>query len=115
MANNFNEAELLERVDHDVAFLAETVQMLESDGPPLIEQVRVAVVSGDAAGVGRHAHALKGMIANFCAPAAQDAARALEQLGKCGDLAGATPALESLRQHLDALTCELVAFVKAKA
>lgn len=114
MANNFNEAELLERVDNDVEFLAETVEMLKTDGSSLIEQAQVAVSAGDAAGVGRHAHALKGMIANFCAPAAHDAARALEQLGKGGDLADAPSVLESLRGRLDALTCELLAFVGAK-
>ena len=62
MANSFNEAELLDRVDNDIAFLAETVDMLTADGPPLLEQVRTAVNAGDAAAVARHAHALKGMV-----------------------------------------------------
>jgi len=110
----FNESELLERVDNDIGFLTETVDMLAADGPSLIEQARSAMVGGDAARMGQLAHAIKGMIANFCAPAAQEAALALERLGKAGDLAGAPPALESLRERLDALTRDLVTYVKAR-
>ena len=33
VAQSFDEAELLERVDNDVAFLAETVQMLDDRRP----------------------------------------------------------------------------------
>jgi HPt (histidine-containing phosphotransfer) domain-containing protein len=114
VAATFDEVELLARVDNDLGFLAETVDMLVADAPSLLEQARSAMLRGDGAGVGRHAHALKGMISNFCAPAAQDAALTLEKLGKAGDLAGAPPALESLRERIDALTRELVAYVRTK-
>lgn len=115
MATAFNETELLERVDNDVAFLAETVQMLESGGRTLFAELRAAVAAGDAPGVGRSAHALKGMISNFCSAATQESALVLERMGKSGDLAAAQPALESLGAQLEALTAELVAFVKARS
>ncbi|MFT3685685.1 MAG: Hpt domain-containing protein [Phycisphaerales bacterium] len=73
----FDEQELLGRVDNDVGFLGETVEMLATDGPSLLSQVRAAAAAGDAAGVGRHAHALKGMLSNFCAPAAHACATSL--------------------------------------
>ena len=115
MANNFNEAELLDRVDNDVAFLAETVDMLAADGPPLLEQVRTAVSAGDAAAVAHHAHALKGMISNFCAPSTQQSALEVERLGKAADLAPAAAAAAALQQNLEALIAELQAFVQGRS
>ncbi len=115
MAQMFDEAELLDRVDNDTEFLAETVQMLADDGPTLLEQIGAAVQAGDAEAVGRHAHALKGMISNFCAPETQACALEVEKLGKSGDLAGAPAAMQTLESKVRALTAELLEFVKAKA
>ncbi len=114
MARTFDEAELLDRVDQDIEFLAETVEMLVSDGSSLLEQVRQGVASNDGSAIGRHAHALKGMISNFCAAEAQACALTMEQIGKSGDLASAATALASLESALRDLTAELLEFVKAK-
>ena len=67
--------ELLEHVDNDTAFLADTVQMLETDGRAMMVELKTAVAAGDAPAVGRTAHTLKGMISNFCAPAVQTLAQ----------------------------------------
>lgn len=115
MARTFDEAELLERVDNDVGFLAETVEMLTSDGPSLLSQVREAVAAGDAPGAARAAHALKGMISNFCASEAHASALRLEKMGKDGDLASAGPALAAMDEQLAALTAELTGFIKERA
>jgi HPt (histidine-containing phosphotransfer) domain-containing protein len=115
VAQAFDEGELLERVDHDLGFLAETVEMLTSDGPALLGEVRASLAAGDAAGVGRHAHALKGMISNFCAADAQAAALEVERMGKSGDLSAAAVAVERLSGLLTALTESLRRFVKARA
>ena len=113
MALTFDEAELMQRVDNDKAFLAETVAMLTSDGPALVADLRRAMAAGDAGQVGRIAHALKGMISNFCAPRAQQSALDVERIGKAGDLSSAAPAVRALEEHLDALTGELLVFIKA--
>ena len=113
MAQTFDEAELMARVDHDRQFLAETVEMLTSDAPKLVEELRRALAGGDAPAVGRLAHSLKGMVSNFCAPQAQASALELERLGKGGDLSLAEPALSSLEQHVGALTSELRNFIGA--
>jgi len=115
VAEHFDESELMDRVDGDVEFLAETVEMLVSDGPALLASIRAAIDAGDAGAVGRHAHALKGMISNFCAPATQEQALALEKMGKCGDLAGAPGSLTALEQSVASLTGELQTFVRARA
>jgi HPt (histidine-containing phosphotransfer) domain-containing protein len=114
VGKTFDEAALLERVDGDVGFLDETVQMLEVDGQSLMRDVRAALAAGNAPAVGRTAHTLKGMISNFCSPTAQAAALAVEQAGKAGDLATAARAADALEQQLQDLIGELVQFVKAR-
>lgn len=113
MATTFDQAELLDRVDHDLEFLGETVEMLVADGPALVQEIRAAIAGGDAAGVGRHAHALKGMISNFCAAEAQACALEVERIGKSGELSAAGVALDALEVQLSSLTTELLAFMKA--
>src|SRR5687768_3963190 len=96
MAQSFNETELVARVDGDLEFLTETVQMLDADGRALLADVGQALAAGDALAVGRAAHALKGMISNFCAPEAQQSALEDERIGKGGDLAPAPAAVAAL-------------------
>lgn len=115
MPTTFNETELLERVDNDIGFLAETVQMLESDGRTLLADIERAIAAGDAAAVGRAAHALKGMVSNFCAPETQECALVIERAGKSGDLAGVSAALQAARERTEALITELLAFVQARS
>ena len=115
MAQLFDEAELMERVDSDVEFLADTVQMLETDGRALMVELKTAVASGDAPAIGRVAHTLKGMISNFCSPAVQTLALDVEKAGKAGDSAGAAAASAKLEPALEALIVELIAFVRARS
>jgi HPt (histidine-containing phosphotransfer) domain-containing protein len=115
VATTFDEAALLERVDHDLEFLAETVQILSAEAPPLVEEIRRAVAAGDAASVGRLGHTLKGMVSNFCAAETHARASEVEVLGKSGDLSSAQPAIQALERQLDALTSELLQFIRAKA
>src|SRR6185503_19242852 len=58
----FDEKELLDRVDNDWEFLADTVQMLETDGRALMVEIRRAADAGDAPTLGRAGHTIKGMI-----------------------------------------------------
>jgi len=115
MATTFDDSELLDRVGNDIAFLGDTVQMLADDGRILMDEVRRAVAAGDAPALVRSAHALKGMISNFCAPDTQQSAFELERMGRSGDLAAAPPAAEQLQGRLQALTAELLEFVRARA
>jgi len=114
MADAFDEEELLDRVDNDLEFLAETVQMLQDDGRSTMQQIRDALAAGDAPSVGRAAHALKGMVSNFCSPQTQASALAVEQMGKSGDLSAAPEAVRILGDRLEALQGELAAFVKER-
>jgi two-component system, sensor histidine kinase and response regulator len=114
MSQVFDDEELLERIDADWEFLTETVQMLASDGPELMQQIRAALAAGDAAAVGRTAHSLKGMISNFCSPLTQSAALEVETIGKSGDLSSAPAAVETLQERVDALIAALNDFLATR-
>jgi HPt (histidine-containing phosphotransfer) domain-containing protein len=114
MSQAFDAKELLDRVDNDWDFLAETVQMLCDDGRRLIEQIRAAAATGDAAAVGRAGHALKGMVSNFCSPAAQASALAVEQIGKSGDLGAISVPLADLEANFEVLVAALTDFLATR-
>jgi two-component system, sensor histidine kinase and response regulator len=114
MARMFDENALMDNVGGDIGFLAETLGMLESDGPALMGQLREALAAGDAPALGKTAHTLKGMVSNFCAPQTQAAALEVEKMGKGGDLSAAPAAVDTLARLVTSLTAELSAFVKEK-
>lgn len=79
-------AALLDRVDGDLEFLEETVELLESDGRQLVEELRSASEAGDQDALVKKAHALKGMVSNFCAETVQREAEEIEYLARDGTL-----------------------------
>lgn len=111
MSDILDKDALLDRVDNDREFLAETVEMLEEDGPDLLGQIRSAIDTGDSETLSVAAHTYKGMVANFCADSTVEAALKLEMMGKGGDLAGAPEAfalLEDLARQLATALQKLV-------
>jgi two-component system sensor histidine kinase/response regulator len=111
MSQVFDEAELLDRVDNDWEFLAETLEMLKTDGRRLMEEIRRSADAQDAPALGRAAHTLKGMISNFCAPTAESSAFEVEKIGKGGDLTSAPAAIQSLGNQVEALIAALTEFL----
>ena len=110
----FDDKALLERVDNDWDFLAETVEMLQTDGRALMEKTRAAVDAADAAALALAAHTLKGMISNFCSRTAQASALELAKIGKSGDLAAAPASVSTLQAQLDALIASLNEFLATR-
>jgi protein-histidine pros-kinase len=115
MSRPFDDKELLERIDSDWDFLAETVQMLATDGVALMDEIQRAAGAGDGAALGRAAHTLKGMISNFCAPTAQASAFEVEKIGKSGDLSSAPAAVRALATNVEALIAALNDFLTTRA
>lgn len=111
----FDQNELLDRVDNDWDFLSDTVQMLEADGRELLEEVRRASAEGDAVKLARAAHAIKGMISNFCAPRAHASAIDVEAIGKTGELAAAPAAIDLLHARLEELIAGLTELLASRA
>lgn len=97
----------LSRVGGDAALLKEIAQLFLEDYPKSMDDLRRAAHSGDARWVERTAHGLKGSVATFGAPAAVEAARALETMGRADDLTEVEPVIRSLELALAALRPEL--------
>jgi HPt (histidine-containing phosphotransfer) domain-containing protein len=92
---------LLERVGGNRRALAGLVRLFLADQPRLLRRIRRAIGQRDARGLRTSAHALKGAVSNFAAPAATAAAQRLQQIGESGDLDGARSACVHLEQELE--------------
>ena len=114
MPNVFDENALMERIDGDVEFLSETIVMLDEDSPALLDQIQAAVQSCDAAALAKAAHAIKSMVANFCAEPAESAARELEMMGRQERLVEVEAAAERLQHETDRLKESLHQFLRTK-
>ena len=114
MDDVLDKAELLERIDEDMEFLAETVEMFNEDSPKILSEIRDAIKQQDASALTGAAHTFKGMAANFCAKRAVDAALALEMMGRNGDLMGATDALCTLEKEAKRLKSALAELLKGQ-
>lgn len=76
--------------------LGEILTTFLDDVPRRIERLHAALAAGDAAGVQRAAHSLKGSSGNIGAHALYETARRLDELGTAGDLAAAVSAIDEL-------------------
>ena len=80
---------LLAAVGGDGEFLAELLETYFEDTPQLFSSMHAAIESKNAEDFRRAAHSLKSNSANFGAMNLAQKAKALEEMGKEGDLKGA--------------------------
>ena len=80
--------------------------------PALLDHIRAGVKSGDASRLARSAHTLKGSLIQFCAVAAVNAARLLENLALAGTLAETPAALDTLEKELARFDQQLQQWLK---
>jgi CheY-like chemotaxis protein len=106
----FNTEEALERVGGDMDFFREVIGLFSEDYPKTMAEIRKAIIEGDAAGLNRAAHFLKGSVANFGARSAYETAFKLETMGQNNDLAGAMDTLIFLGEQVEQLKRALEAF-----
>jgi two-component system, sensor histidine kinase and response regulator len=104
---------LLERVNGDHELLSEVTGMFLRDAPKLIAAVREALVLRDRDAFGYAAHTLRGMLRNFSANAAEEAAARLQALDAARDTARAEAACQALERELARLSSELAGMSKA--
>jgi two-component system, sensor histidine kinase and response regulator len=105
-----DKAQILDRMGGDKELLREVMTLFLDDGPKLLEQMSDAIRQGDADGLQKAAHALKGAVANFTAKSAVQAALDLEAMAKTGDISQAVGALAVLEKEIDHVREELIAF-----
>lgn len=114
MPQAFDHNELMDRLDGDLEFLEESIEIFDEDAAPLLDQIREAVTARDAAALVTPAHTLKGMLSNFCAPPAEHAARDLEMRGRENQLADAEVLVQTVVTETSRLRTELQAFLEAQ-
>jgi len=83
----------------DAELLAELAGMFFDDATSRLGELREAVEAGDAAGVQRVAHTLKGSSGNMGAARMSDICAELQDVGASGDLARAPDLLEGLEEE----------------
>lgn len=103
----FNRELALDRVGGDEELLQEIVGLYLAEYPDLLEQIQSAVKTGDAPGLFRSAHTLKGSLGALGAESAQQRAFDLEMSGREGDLQGAPGMVADLENLLRQLHEEL--------
>jgi HPt (histidine-containing phosphotransfer) domain-containing protein len=111
---DFDQGELLARVDHDRELLHDLLRIFKEEFPRQLQVLREAVSSGDGQRVAAVAHTMKGMLSNLAASQSAASAERLEQLGRSGEKSGFRDALAAFERdatkllpHLDACMAEV--------
>jgi HPt (histidine-containing phosphotransfer) domain-containing protein len=99
----FSLDEALARVDDDRETFQMMIELFLEHGPKDLADARAALEAGNAAGVARSSHRLKGALLQFCAPAALHACKALEESAKAGNLAQGGRLYATLEQEFQRL------------
>ena len=109
----FDHGKALAGVDGDRELLAELVDLFCEDCPRLLDELTTAAAGGDAEGIARAAHAIRGSVGIFGAGHAGELATELENRGRAKELDGAADFAERLRKECEQLFLELGEFVGA--
>ena len=97
-------------LDGDRKLFSELVDLFFTNCPLQMAAIESAVRDGDAAGLRKAAHKLKGTVGTFKDEESAASALRLEQIGASGDLADARAPLDGLRSAVDRLTRELIPY-----
>jgi HPt (histidine-containing phosphotransfer) domain-containing protein len=97
----------MERTEADRELIEALVDVFGTDRVALLEEMRRALDDGDAAGLGRAAHTIKGALSVFGAEPSRARAERLERMGKDGIVAEARPEYEDLCRDIHRLDQDL--------
>lgn len=98
------------RAIDDPELMVELVEIFEEDAEALLERMADAVEAGDVEALREAAHALRGMLGNFCADPAVQATERMSAPARRGDLAGASAAWPEVVHEVERLAGELRRF-----
>jgi two-component system, sensor histidine kinase and response regulator len=107
-----NVAVALQRIGGDIQLLKEIAELCIDEYPKLLNEIRTAIAARNATDLEHGAHTMKGVVSNFAAEGAREAAFALELIGRSGDLKDAGAALAALEAELAAMRPELEKLVR---
>jgi two-component system sensor histidine kinase/response regulator len=108
-AASWNKVEALDRIGGDEELLREVCEIFLEESPKLLKKLQQAVAAGDADGVVRAAHSLKGESSYLSASGTSRAARQLEEMGHNKDLSHARDTLAVLEREVAGLHFDLKA------
>jgi len=97
---------------HNPTVLAEVIRVFLSDAPGQAAALRAATDAADAGSIVSAAHALKGSVGLFSKGAAYEAARALEQAARSGDLSGVDARCAGVLDELSRVCADLGALLR---
>ena len=103
IATTWNIARLLERLGGDAQLLHEIIEIFLAEGPENIASLQRAIAQGDATGVERIAHSLKGELGYLGISEVAEKAGELEGLGRRHELQNATEVFAVFETQISAL------------
>jgi two-component system sensor histidine kinase/response regulator len=106
-AASWNRAEALDRIGGDEELLRDLCHIFLEESPKLLQKLQVALAAGDADGVMRAAHSIKGESSYLGAGETSQAARQLEEMGRNKDLSGAGATVAVLEREMAGLHLDL--------
>jgi CheY-like chemotaxis protein/HPt (histidine-containing phosphotransfer) domain-containing protein len=106
-----DKATLLARVGGREDRLRTIIQVFLDESSGLMAELQAAIARGEASGLTRPAHSLKGAVGLFGVPGIVEGAQTLETLGQAGELTGATEAYSHLEEEIRNLTSALGALL----
>jgi len=98
-----DETALLSQVDGDIKLLRQLITIFLADSPKALSEIRRALELRDVEELKRTAHAFRGSVSIFAAPAAREAALKLELLAREGDMGRVPEAFASLQREVTRL------------
>ncbi len=98
-----NREELMQRVDGNLELLSEIVKLYSQAIPGFVKQIETGIESNNGRIIKLVTNNLKGMISNFSAPSAVEAADALESAGESCDFNQARSLFVELKSELERL------------
>ncbi len=98
-----NAPALFARVDGDVEFLRELVEVFFENYPGYLSQIREGISNREGEMVEQAAHALKGALGGLEAEAAFRTSFELEQMGRAGNLTTAEQSLDRLEREIESI------------
>jgi len=106
---------ILDSLDRDQELLQKVVGLFLRTYPKMLSDIRDAVARGDANGLSRAAHTLKGSGGLFMSAGATELARQLDMMGRGGDTDEAKELLALLEREMERIRPELSEIVAAES
>jgi HPt (histidine-containing phosphotransfer) domain-containing protein len=107
----WNQAELLERTDHDLELLQDLLAIFKDDFPRTMRYLETAISGGDLSATARLSHTLKGMLSSLGGTRSAAAAAKIEQTANAGDKSSLSRQFDDLKNESAKLLPELDAYM----